>query len=64
MAAGTAHPGLCLPRRRVGSRAVVPVTEPRDSEQLDIETAIEEAEQGFDAWDIFAPPDDDEEEPA
>jgi hypothetical protein len=43
---------------------VVPVTEPRDSEQLDIETAIEEAEQGFDAWDIFAPPDDDEEEPA
>jgi hypothetical protein len=25
-------------------------------EQLDIETAIEEAEQGFDGWDVFAPP--------
>jgi hypothetical protein len=36
-----------------------------EPEQLDIETAIEEAEQGFDGWDVFAPAAvDDEEEPA
>jgi hypothetical protein len=38
-----------------------------EPKQLDIETAIEEAEQGFDGWDVFvfAPPAaDDEEEPA
>ena len=37
-----------------------------EPEQLDIETAIEEAEHGFEGWDVFAPPPatDDEEEPA
>jgi hypothetical protein len=32
-------------------------------DQLDIETAIEEL-FGFDTWDVFDPPDDDEEEAA
>jgi hypothetical protein len=37
----------------------------REPEQLDLVTAIEEAEQGFADWDVFAPPaEDDEEEPA
>jgi hypothetical protein len=41
------------------------VTDRREEpEQLDIETAIEEAEQSFDGWDVFAPPADDEEDPA
>jgi hypothetical protein len=41
------------------------VTDRREElEQLDIETALEEAEQGFDEWSIFADDEDDEEEPA
>jgi hypothetical protein len=36
-----------------------------EPEQLDIETAIAEQEEGFTDWDVFAPPaDDDEEESA
>jgi hypothetical protein len=36
------------------------VTDRREqSEQLDLETALDEQEEGFDGWDIF----DDEEEP-
>jgi hypothetical protein len=40
------------------------VSERQAAEQLDLETAIEEAEQGFTDWDIFAPSAVDEEEPA
>ena len=31
---------------------------PELQEQLDLETAIAEAEEGFDGWDVFAPQDE------
>jgi hypothetical protein len=33
-------------------------------EQLDLEVAIAEQEEGFAGWDVFASPTDDEEEPS
>jgi len=41
------------------------VSDRRDEQvQLDLEAAIEEAEQGFDGWDVFSPADDDGDEEA
>jgi hypothetical protein len=37
---------------------------PPEPEQLDLETAIAEQEEGFADWDVFAPPEDDDEDEA